>query len=128
MLALLLASTFAHAGVTPLCAPPRCALSGYLDADAHIHEPEASGRYLVFIAVYSGGLRSTVDGVVPRTSSTTAATRYGVPAADLAGATRVYVGTSSVDLTSTRPGATTVDVNLTNTSRGTTEYQIWVIN
>lgn len=128
MLSLLLASSFAHAGVVALCAPPRCTLTSYLDADAHIHEPDASGRYIVFIAVYSGSVRSTVDGVVPRTSSTTAASRYGVPAEELAGATRVYVGTSSVYLGSTRPGAGTVDVNVTNAARSETTYQIWVVN
>lgn len=128
MISLLLASSFAHAGVVALCPPPRCSIPSYLDADAHIHEPDASGRYLVFIAVYTGAVRSTVDGVVPRTSSATAATRYGVPSEELAGAARVYVGTSSVYLDSTRPGAATVDVNVTSAARTETTYQIWVVN
>ena len=126
MIGLLFASQLAFAGATPLCPTTKCVV-GYLDADAHIHEPDASARYTVIIGTFRGSVRSTVDGAGASTISAAAANRYGVPRSELSGAIALTYATASVSVTSTRPNAATIEVNVTNVSGGDSSYQIWVI-
>ena len=123
---LMLLASLAHAGPVPFCPPSRCVLS-YLDADAHISDPYASGRYPVVIAVYSSAARVTVDGTATSAISASTAARYGISRAELSGAISITAGTSSINASSRTASDWTADVNVVNVGATDLYYQIWII-
>ena len=123
MITLLLASTFAHA-ITPLCVPSKCRV-GYLDADAHIHDPPGAGTYRVLIEVTEGSLRSSVDGVAPTVTSWAVARRYGISRAE-SGAIAWYIASVTVTDRDVRAGTAAYEIDVMGTGRSN-EYQIYVI-